>query len=62
MVISIPITNRACEAVVPVKRKEQHGSVIVMRQNVNDRMQHAGAKEKAKPTAELQPDSFEHDR
>jgi len=37
----VPVADGAVEARVPVEGKEQHGTVIVVGENVNDRVNHA---------------------
>jgi len=52
VVIPVPITNRAGETILPVERKEQNGTIVVVCQYVNNRVQHAGTQEKVKPPAQ----------
>ncbi len=53
--IGIPVADRADKPRRPLKRKEQKRPVIVMREDIDERMQRTGGKEKLKPPAEPGP-------
>ncbi len=45
----VPVTDWAVEARVPVEREEQHGTVVVMGEDVNHGMNHAAEDEGQPP-------------
>jgi len=44
----VPVADGTMKADMPVKGKEQHGTVVVVRENINNRMNHA-PKDKGQP-------------
>jgi len=44
----VPITDGTVKSDMPLKGKEQHGTVVVVCENINDRMNHA-TKDKGQP-------------
>lgn len=45
----IPVTDRAVEARVPIEWEEEHGTVVVMGEDVNDGVNHAAEDEGQPP-------------
>lgn len=44
----IPVTDRAQKTVTPVERKKKQRTIIVMRENIHDRMEQAGQRQPVK--------------